>query len=768
MMQEIRARGGDAGDPDGCIVCHGGNPAADSAEAAHSGTVPAISEHGGPDDFYPAPASPWVNERTCGQCHVDHVRAQWASLMMTEAGKIQGTTWGFGGLEGYEHAWGNYDRANPTDPNAQLGSDAYRIYMESKRAEHPNVYPDAQRELPAAPSAAEAALHPERAAFTYIRTECQRCHLGVRGRERRGDFRGMGCAACHVPFSNEGLYEGGDSSIDGTDAGHLLVHSIQATRDSIVDAHDVRYTGIPVETCTTCHNRGKRIGVSYQGLMESAWGSPYTEGGGGQLDLHSKHYIAMEQDIHYQKGMLCQDCHTSLDVHSDAMLAGTNLAAVEIECSDCHGTPGAFPWELPLGWGDENEPGPATGSSRGVATTLDPMLEQGADLGPRDGYLLTARGNPMPDVVRVGSNVVVHTASGRDLTLRPLKSIGRSGGFGVDAQVAMVHVDSHVETMECYACHTQWAPQCYGCHIKVDYSDNRTSFDWVAAGNLHAESDRRTDNNEHDYPVSVPGEVTEMRSYMRWEDPALGINGEGRVSPVIPGCQTTVTVIGPSGEEVVRNRIFRSPPNTEGSSDDGQLAIDMSPVHPHTVGPARPCESCHASDKALGLGIGGGKLNPPWSRGTLVDLTTADGKPLSRSARTQIEPIESLDFDWSAFVSADGQQLQTVGHHWSGSGPLTAEQRAHMGREGICIACHQEIPNESLAVSVLHHAADAAGQVPHDADDHHRLVRQATLTAAWTQFGLPIVCISTGAAAILWRRRKRSRGKSGLGARPSE
>ena len=46
-------------------------------------------------------------------------------------------------------------------------------------------------------------------------------------------------------------------------------------------------SGQPVETCTTCHNRGKRIGVSYQGLMEAAWASPYTEGGGGQIGLHS-------------------------------------------------------------------------------------------------------------------------------------------------------------------------------------------------------------------------------------------------------------------------------------------------------------------------------------------------------------------------------------------------------------------------------------------------------------------------------------------------
>ena len=34
-------------------------------------------------------------------------------------------------------------------------------------------------------------------------------------------------------------------------------------------------------------------------------------------------------------------------------VSGT-LAQVEIECSDCHGTPKRYPWELPLGVGEEH------------------------------------------------------------------------------------------------------------------------------------------------------------------------------------------------------------------------------------------------------------------------------------------------------------------------------------------------------------------------------------------------------------------------------
>ena len=94
--------------------------------------------------------------------------------------------------------------------------------------------------------------------------------------------------------------------------------------------------------------------------------SPYAADGGPQPALHTKHYIAMEQDIHYQKGMTCQDCHTSIDVHSDGFLAAANLASVQIECADCHGTPDKYPWELPLGFMDEFAMQPATGAPRGV------------------------------------------------------------------------------------------------------------------------------------------------------------------------------------------------------------------------------------------------------------------------------------------------------------------------------------------------------------------------------------------------------------------
>ncbi len=748
MMKEIRAMGRAKGDPDGCVVCHGGDPQAKEKDDAHQGKA-----------FYGDPGSPWINKKTCGQCHPDHVRVQWHSLMMTEAGKIQGTAWAFGSLTGYLHKWANYAVENPKDKSSRLGTEAYRAYMEHLKEVEPNVFVDKHERLPDAPTDLnKLAQQPDLAVFTYLRNQCLRCHHAVKGRQRRGDYRGMGCSACHIPYGNEGLYEGGDKNIPRDEPGHSLVHSIQATREAEVTVNGHKYSGIPVETCTTCHNRGKRIGVSSQGLMETPYASPHSSDGSGQPALHTKHYIAMHQSIHSQKGMLCQDCHTSIDVHGDGFLAAANLGAVEIECTDCHGTTEAYPWELPLGYMDEFDDSPATGRARGTATELLSHVRQGIVYPAEDGYLRSARGNPLANTVRDGNRVIVHTAAGKDIELKPLKLLEAEKALSLEGVIAMKAVRSHVGKMECYTCHTAWAPQCYGCHVKIDYSGDKTSFDWLAAGHQHQQPEYAAGRGEIGYDTMMPGKIEEQRSFLRWEDPPMGVNGEGRITPVAPGCQVAVTVIGNDGKPILRNHIFRTTPESEGSGPDGQLSLDMSPLHPHTVTKAaRSCESCHLSEKALGYGIAGGKLTRPPDEGVVVDLETAEGHILSENAQTQIAPIEGLPADWSRFVSEDGKQLQTVGHHFQLSRPLNDDERSHVDRRGVCLSCHQEIPDGSLAVSLLHHVAEYAGQLPKSPEQHTSLVHKVMLFAGWIQVGgivgVPLALLVGG--AWYWRRRRR-------------
>ena len=686
MMQQIQAMGE-------CTACHGGDASiTDNADAAHAG------------DFYPDPGSIWVSDKTCGKCHPGYTERLMLSLMNTEAGKIQGNLHAWGAIPGEEDQKVKYANYTLDDTDGQVpsaGTDAYKAYMKEVIAQYPDQFPTHVDEMPN-PTVEEIVQDPAKAGFTYQRQQCQRCHVGVQPRTKRGDWRGTGCSACHIPYSNEGYYEGNDPTIPKDEPGHLLTHQIQATRDAKVTINDITYSGIPVETCNSCHNRGKRIGVSYEGIMEFPYGTPFDETGMGQPKLHTKKYLYIKDDLHHSResrpenpegGMLCQDCHTSIEMHGDGNMPGTTLAQVEIECSDCHGTPDQFPWELPLGYGEELLKKPMDGE-RGLGNRQpDNKTYFGTEYDPKDGFLLTTRGNPFENVVKDGKDVIVHSANGLDFKVPLLKQIKMDGTWkSKDAEVAMDSVGVHMENMECYTCHADWAPQCYGCHVTMDYSEDKSDSDWVARGNAHLA------NGLNDMTIKSPGKAKEGRSYLRWENPILGVNGEGRVTPLIPGCQVIFTVVGPDGSNIVHNKIARTDPFTEGAGAEGQRGMDMAPVQPHTSGrKARTCESCHNDPKALGYGIGDGQYLTGYEDGLVVDLVDVEGNVLSTNAQYQIQPVEDLPMDLSQIVDPEtGEQLMTVGSHWPASGPLSEDQRTRMERAGLCMGCHQNMADSAF------------------------------------------------------------------------
>ncbi len=699
MHEQIVLIGEDHGDPAGCVTCHGGDPAATEAEAAHTGSPTALVEAGGPHMFYPDPGALWISDRSCGQCHAGYTDRLTKSLMNTEAGKLQGNLWSWGVLDTHRSVYGNYDLVDEDGPEPSIGTDAYIEYMTAFIEAHPDQMPSSMEQVPEV-NPDDISEHPNLAGITYSRQQCQRCHVGVTGREKRGDYRGAGCSSCHVPYSNEGFYEGGDPTIAKDQPGKLLIHRMQGSRKSKVKHGGVEYSGIPNETCSSCHNRGKRIGVSYQGIMEFPYGSPYGPTGEKQPKLHTKKYVFVKDDLHHQTasrpenpegGMLCQDCHTTVDMHGDGNLPGTTLAQVEIECEDCHGTVSKFPWELPLGHGEEFQTDIGD-TPRGLTEDLLPEQWFAEVYEPEDGYLVTARGNPLGNVVKKGSKVIMHSASGTTFEVPVLKQIGLTGTWkSQNAQVAMGTVGSHMENMECYACHADWAPQCYGCHITVDYSEGKTDVDWITTANARRENGLTPDNDLGTNGLTGPGKVSETRSYLRWEEPILGINGEGRVSPLMPGCQVITTVIDKDGNTVVHNETWMTP------DAGGTKGLDHAAVQPHTAGrEARTCESCHNNPKALGYGISDGRFMLGYEDGFTVDLQTALGKIIPRQTQLQSQPVPSLDHDLSQIVTRDGKQLVTVGSHWPLTGPLPQETRDKVERTGLCMGCHQNMTNEEL------------------------------------------------------------------------
>ena len=131
----------------------------------------------------------------------------------------------------------------------------------------------------------------------------------------------------------------------------------------------------------------------------------------------------------------------------------------------------------------------------------------------------------------------------------------------ISRAVNQAHDPVH-KRLECATCHSQWVPQCFGCHMQYD-PDGRQ---W-----------------DHIEQMETAGRWHEQRSDFRNELGAMGVNANNRIELFTPGMVMTLEHPDWDVEKFVR--LF-------------------APISPHTIGPARSCESCHRSSVALGLGEG--------------------------------------------------------------------------------------------------------------------------------------------------------------------
>lgn len=165
-------------------------------------------------------------------------------------------------------------------------------------------------------------------------------------------------------------------------------------------------------------------------------------------------------------------------------------------------------------------------------------------------------------------------------------------------------ISAHLEKMECYACHAAWAPQEYGTfYLRFADSPSQESY--------------RVKNNNDEYVKSA---------YLRKQDaPPLGINSNGKVSPIRPefiGYYTMIRNDKPVGGE---NRL---------------LAAEWKAFFPHTIRRGTVmCEGCHdnprrfimegEADRIYQLQKDGMALPSFWER-TGQRVTNGDFLPVSR------------------------------------------------------------------------------------------------------------------------------------------
>jgi hypothetical protein len=327
------------------------------------------------------------------------------------------------------------------------------------------------------------------------------------------------CASCHLGHSKT------QRTLDVTHdrgGGCLACH----VNDYPETAHPVLTTRVSDGRCFGCHSRSGRISLSYAGLAE-------TDAPALRL-ADGRSVERMPADAHYLAGMSCIDCHTSVGLMGDAGDARHQRQAVDIDCEDCHNNDSSkislAEWPAELASMKKHVPFAANDGTRFLTTRNN--------------------GTPLWQIELRADGALLHgKVTNRQLRIPPLNS-------------ATPGHDPQHERLSCAACHSQWAPQCFGCHM--DYDPDGEQWD-------------------HIEQAITPGRWSDDRWHVSNALPALGVNDNNEIEPFVPGMIMTVTHPALAEPKFVRQ---------------------FAPLSPHTTGAARSCASCHRSSEALGLGQG--------------------------------------------------------------------------------------------------------------------------------------------------------------------
>jgi len=392
-------------------------------------------------------------------------------------------------------------------------------------------------------------------ADSLLRKRCASCHLGQPRHQIGTDHpigsRGGGCLACHLEMDT-------------------------------VDGHPALTRRVRDESCVGCHSRSGRIALSYAGLAEvddDALHRPDTSRLGYLPDGRLVEQLAA--DLHHGAGLSCIDCHTKRDVMGPTSGFAHGSDAVDIQCQDCHA----------------NQQARITAEDwpRDLAGLLDAIPFR---VTSRTEFLVTERrGTPLWHIeVGPGGNWLHRKILGGRVRIPPMS-------------VTHHPDDGHHDRLACSACHSGWAPQCYGCHMQYDPDQEQ----W-----------------DHARRAVTEGAWIDDRWGIRNAQPPLGIDGHGRVVPFVPGMIRSIDhpdLVGP------RFRRF------------------FAPIAPHTTIRGLDCAACHRSPEALGLGQG------QLSRG-------ANGWEFQPS-----QPLLEDGLPEDAWVTLDGRSGETTRRNARGFSP---------------------------------------------------------------------------------------------------
>jgi hypothetical protein len=403
------------------------------------------------------------------------------------------------------------------------------------------------------------------------------------------------CASCHVNQKEEIFHDA--SLVKG--GGCADCHRVEKG----LKTHSKFSTKIPSTNCLKCHNRSNRIGISYFGKFESeGYGTPYKHGEfSNKLDSH-RFYYELPADVHHEKaGLDCIDCHSEKGVMGDGKEHAHMEDAEDVKCLDCHKP--NFKELLP-------------------ESLAQKLIDLNANVPTPKEIAYTGKKNaPLYNLQKNDNNVTFYRK--RDAKAFDMTKMSDAPYHSLD-----IH-----KRLDCSACHAQWMPSCYGCHEV--YFENGKQYDWV----------------EHKV---TKGKWMELRSFLRFEAPSLGVGYNKKIMPFAPGCQ----VIG---------TIYQDKNITQFH------AMAMAGWDPHTTGKSRTCLDCHINPASLGLGRGNLKIKK--------DAILFE--PFYNSAKSGLATSYPID----AFVSKEGKQFQTTSREHARS--FNKQELTKIVDAYKCILCHR-------------------------------------------------------------------------------
>lgn len=266
----------------GCVICHGGERLALSADLAHS------TMRGGAN-----PSDLMVVEQSCGgsQCHSgsaadsrDHIQRVMTSVQSTYAGAIANMLYTFGVEPDLTARFGMHS-VTDDQITTSTGVPALAVFDPAKE------------------------MNPFIKEFA---TNCTTCHINAKPADGAQYDRWTGCAACHTPTAPD---EASSSSLWTGGSVHQLT------------------TAIPYTQCNTCHNRG-----NYD--LRSMTFVPRTD---QPTDRLHAYYQPIAQFTECEWKLDCIECHTRTEAMGDGDIHSSKREIQYTQCKTCHGTPTELP-----------------------------------------------------------------------------------------------------------------------------------------------------------------------------------------------------------------------------------------------------------------------------------------------------------------------------------------------------------------------------------------------------------------------------------------